>query len=270
MDDAVSSGNPSYAESPECGDEKEPSVHDERCALSLRDPKTCKCSCGGSLHGSAWMGTVSNRLGAHGIHSRPRKAGRIVTIAVAVAVTGTVGGLAITGNFNESANGSNNLSVNVDLDLNKAVGSLSSLRFGGRQISSLGISGASHPTDCAQSATGQVRQFLTRYPCKQFATSIWTITRQGATAQVVFSWVEMPTTSLAGQYKIVVDTYRTGNPPGIPATFNGRCYASGQQDSTVWTVEVQPTGKLNIDRMILQAAAQSKLSPDYLGKHCVI
>jgi hypothetical protein len=261
---------PAYAESRKCGDEKEPSVHDKRCARSLSDPTTCECSCGGSLHGSARRGTGSNRPGTHEAFPRPRKAGRIVTIAVAVTVTGTAGGLAATGNFSASANGSKNLSVKVNVDLNKSIASLSSLGFGGRQISGSNISGVSHLTDCAQSATGQVRQFLTRYPCKQFAASTWTITRQDATVRVIFSWVEMPTTPLAGQYKVIVDTYGTGNPPGVPTTFNGRCYASGQQDSTVWTVEVQPTGKLNIDRMILQAAAQRKLSPDYLGKHCVI
>jgi hypothetical protein len=245
-------------------------VHDKRCAVSLSSPTTCKCSCGGSLHGSAWRGTASNRPGTHEAFPRPRRAGRIVTIAVAVTVTGTVGGLAATGDFSASANGSKNLSVKVNVDLNKSIASLSSLGFGGRRISNSSTSGVSHPTDCAQSATGQVRQFLTRYPCRQFAASTWIITRQNADVRVVFSWVEMPTTPLAGQYKAIVDTYSTGNPPGVPAAFDGRCYASGQQDSTVWTVEVQPTGKVDIDRMILQAAAQRKLSPDYLGKHCVI
>jgi hypothetical protein len=110
---------------------------------------------------------------------------------------------------------------------------------------------------------------LTHYPCEQYAADTWTITRQDSTTQVVFGWVEMPTTSLARQYKAVVDSYSTGNPPGVSSAFNGRCYASGQQDSTVWTVEVQPTGNLSADRMILQAAAQQKLSPDYLGEHCV-
>lgn len=241
-------------------------MHSKRCALSVS--KTCKCSCGGNLHGSAWWGTAPNGSGAHVAPSRRRRTGRIAAIAVAVTVTGTVGGLAVTGNFSASASGSNNLSLKVSIDLNKAVASLSSLGVVGRQISSSGISGANHPTDCAQSATGQVRQFLTRYPCKQYAASIWTIARQSATTQVVFSWVEMPTTPLAGQYKTVVDTFHTGNPPGAPTTFNGRCYASGQQDSIVWAVEVRPTGNLNNDQKILQAAAQRKLSPGYLKQHC--
>jgi hypothetical protein len=245
-------------------------VHGKRCAISLSDPKTCRCACDGSLHGSAWKRADPNDTDVHGESPRRSKAGRVVTVAVALTVAGTAGGLAVTGNFSASSNGGNDLSVKVNVDLNKATSALSSLGFSGRQVSNLATSDVTHPTDCAKSATGQVRQFLTRYPCKQFAANTWTITRQGANTQVVFSWVEMPTTSLAGQYKVVVDTYSTGNPPGVPAAFNGRCYASGQQDSTVWTVEVQPTGNLNIDRIILQAAAQRKLSQDYLEKHCVI
>jgi hypothetical protein len=244
-------------------------VHGKRCALSVN--KTCKCSCGGSLHGSAWWGASPSGPGTHAAPSRRRKTRRIATVAAAVAitVTGTVGGLAATGNLNASAGGSNNLSLKVSIDLNKAVASLASLGVVGRQTSSSGISGTSHLTGCAQSATGQVRQFLARYPCKQYAASIWTVTRQDATTQVVFSWVEMPTTPLADQYKTIVDTFHSGNPPGAPtSTFNGRCYASGQQDSIVWAVEVRPTKNRNNDRKILQAAAQRTLSPGYLNIHC--
>lgn len=230
-------------------------MHGKRCALSPKDRKTCKCECGGRLHGSAL---------------RQSKVGRAVALAVTVTVAVTVGGLAVTGNFSASSNGGNDLSVQVDFDLNKAISALSSLGFGGRRISNLGTSGASHVTDCAKGTTRQVKKFLTRNRCKQYAANTWTITRQGGTAEVAFAWVEMPTASLAGQYKAVVDTYGTGNPPGVSSAFNGRCYASGQQDSTVWTVEVRPTGNLNFDRMVLQAAAQRKLSPDYLGIHCVI
>jgi hypothetical protein len=79
----------------------------------------------------------------------------------------------------------------------------------------------------------------------------------------------MPTPSLASVYKTVVDAYGTGNPPGASSAFDGRCYASEQQDSTVWTVEVQPIGNPDIDQAILQAAAQRKFSSAYLSEHCV-
>jgi hypothetical protein len=185
-----------------------------------------------------------------------------------VTVTGTVGGLTETGTFSAPSDGSSGLSVQANVDLNKAISALSGLGFGGKPISSAGTS-ASHPTSCAKNATGLVRQFLTNYSCEQYAADTWTITRQNSTTDVVFAWVEMPTPLLASRYKAVVDTYDTGNPPGVSSAFNGRCYVSRQQDSTVWTVEIQPTGNVNIDRAILQAAAQQELPLANLAKHCV-
>jgi hypothetical protein len=259
------------AESHGFGGEKEPSVHDKRCALSLKDTKTCKCKCGGSLHGSAWKTETLSRPSTPRASSSQNRAGRaILTLAIAVTVGGTIGGVAITGGFNASSNGGDDLSVQVNVDLDKAISALSSLGFGGRQTSNIGASGAGYPTGCADSATGQVKEFLVHYPCVQYTAKTWTITRRGVTSQVVFSWVEMPTSFLASHYKVLVDTYSTGNPPGVSSAFNGRCYASGQQDSTVWTVEVQPTGNLDFDRMILQASARGPLSGEYLEKHCII
>lgn len=246
-------------------------AHGKRCALSLKDPKTCKCDCGGRLHGSAWKPDTLGAPDSRAVPSRQRKARRAVAVVVAVTVAGTVGGLAATGNFSASSNNSSSdLSVQVNVDLNRTIDALSSLGFGGRRISTSGTSGSSYRTGCAESATGLVRQFLTHHPCEQFSAETWTITRQDATAQVAFSWVEMPSASLAGQYKAEVDTYSTGNPPGVSMAFDGRCYASDQQGSTVWTVEVQPTGNAKVDRGILQAATKRSLSPYYLRKHCVI
>jgi hypothetical protein len=210
-----------HAESRGCGDEKEPSVHDKRCSLSLKDRKTCTCKCGGRLHGSAWKTTAPGGPGVQAVPSRQSNVRRAVAIAVAFTVAGTVGGLAVTGNFSASSTGTYHLSVQVSVDLNSAISALSLLGFGGRRISNSGTSGAGHHTDCAKSTTGQVKKFLTHYPCEQYAANTWAITRQDATAQVAFAWVEMPTTSLAAQYKAVVDTYGTGNPPGVSSAFNG-------------------------------------------------
>jgi hypothetical protein len=79
----------------------------------------------------------------------------------------------------------------------------------------------------------------------------------------------MGTATQARRYKVKVDVYGTGNPPGVsPLDFNGRCYTSRQRETTVLTVEVQPTGNVNVDREILQAAARRKLSRSYLKQHC--
>jgi hypothetical protein len=179
----------------------------------------------------------------------------VAALAAVVTVAGTLGGLTATGTFSSPSGGSGGLSVQVNLDLSKAISALSGLQFGGKLVSSVGTSGTGDPTNCAANATGQVRQFLTHYPCKRYAADMWKITRQDSTTNVVFAWVEIPTTPLANRYKIIVDTYNTGNPPGASSSFDGRCYASGQQNSTVWTVEIQPTGNVNTDRTVLQAAA---------------
>jgi hypothetical protein len=81
--------------------------------------------------------------------------------------------------------------------------------------------------------------------------------------------MEMPTAVLAGDYKATVDLAGSGNSPGVPLTFNGFCYASGQQGTTVWTVFLRPTGRVGVDRRILQTVAREKLKVSYLRHHCI-
>jgi hypothetical protein len=155
--------------------------------------------------------------------------------------------------------------VQVKADLTQAIAALAKLGFPStRSINS------SYGTDCEKTASGGVKQFLTRHPCKEYASAILTARRQGTTARVAISWVVMPTANLAEQYEAKANVYGQGNPPGEPPmTFNGHCYASHQNDATVWAEQVQPTGHVNADREILQAAAPAKLTLDYLHKHCV-
>ena len=161
------------------------------------------------------------------------------------------------------------MSVQATFDLNKAMSALDGLGFGGKVVAGVGAPYGNDPTNCAQSATGQVKVFLTHYPCMQYAADTWTITGQDSSTYVVFAWTEMPITLLADRYKALVDKFGSGNPPGVSPFFNGLCYASGQQGSTVWTVEVQPTGNPDVDPKILQAAAPQELPVAYLAKHCV-
>lgn len=247
-----------------------PPGHSRTCAESDAPKNECTCRCNATLHGILSKTSSEEIPGPwevpHYQAKNPRRKKTKLAAATAVlAVTGTLGGLTATGTFS-SASG---LSVQVNVDLNKATLTLAGLGFGGKLLSSIGTSSTTDPTNCAESATGQVKNFLTHYPCKQYAADTWAITRQGSTTDVVFAWVEMPTTALASRYKSVVDTIDTGNPPGMSPAFNGLCYASGQQNATVWTVEIKPTGNLNTDRMILQAATPANLSSAYLTKHCI-
>ncbi len=252
-----------------------PRWHSRTCAKSDAPKNECTCRCNGELHGI--LAVTSNQETArpwevpNPPRMQPRKSkAKKVAAAAVLTVTGTLGGLTATGTFNSSASASSGLSLNVTADLNKAIGALAGLGFGGKLLSSTGTPTNNSPTDCASSASGQVKTLLTHYPCKQYASDTWAITRQGSTTDVAFSWVEMPTTDLATRYKNIVDTFNTGNPPGVSPIFNGLCYASGQQGSTVWAVEIQPTGNVSSDRNILQAATPASLPSPYLAKHCVI
>jgi len=241
-------------------------VHGKRCARSRRDPKTCKCECGGEFHGSA------RRSDPSGAQSAPPRRGNVrgaagVTIAVVAAVT--IGPLAISAVYGGSSTGRNDLSVQVKVDLNKALGGLAAIGFRNTRSLNSRTSGPSYHADCSKSATDSVKTFLTNNRCKQYATATRAVAKRGATALVAFSWVEMGTATQARRYKVKVDVYGTGNPPGVsPLDFNGRCYTSRQRETTVLTVEVQPTGNVNVDREILQAAARRKLSRSYLKQHC--
>jgi hypothetical protein len=194
-------------------------------------------------------------------------------VAVAVVATVTIGPFVVKGSLDSSAPAGDDLKVQVSVDLNKALSALDSiLKF--RTLASPG-SGAVDPSyhkDCAMNATGKVKGFLELNHCKQYASATRTITRQGTTTQVVFSWVEMSSDALAASYKHLVDLKGTGNPPGASLAFDGSCYVSGLRKatvSTVWTVLVRPTGNAGVDGEILQVAARQKLTPGYLRNHCI-
>lgn len=249
-------------------------AHTRACSLSLKDPSTCECECNGSLHGSAWRPSIQHVPEARHeppraeVRSRRRKVRR-VAYAVALTASLTIGGLTVTGSFDSPASGASHLSAQVNVDLEGTITTLSSLGFGVKDASKPGAPGFLRSANCAGGTTGLVARFFTIHPCEQYISETWSITRQGITTLVAFSWVEMATTALAGQYKAVVDTYGTGNPPGESSAFNGLCYASDQQGSTVWTVQVKPTGQAKLDRGILQDAVEGDLSENYLQKHCV-
>jgi hypothetical protein len=248
-------------------------AHNDACARSSRPATECDCSCLGRYHGVSRPAIVEDppeplKISDTPKHAPRKKKAKRIAVAATLAVTGTIGGLTATGTFSSPSGGSGGLTAQVNIDLNKAISALIALGFGGKLSSSVGTSDSSNLTGCAATASGHVRQFLTHYPCEQYAADAWTITKPGATTQVVFGWVRMPTSSLASHYKTLVDTYKTGNPPGVSSAFNGQCYASGQQASTVWTVEVQPTGDVHSDQTVLRAAAQQDLSAVYLASHC--
>lgn len=232
----------------------------------------CRCKCDGAFHGSALRGPFPKSVTSEIRPASPRlsKTRRtVLTFAVSAAIT--IGFLGVTGTFDTSPTGSDEFSLQVRVDLNKALSALAAvLGFHSTQSTKPSTSGLSYHRDCAENATLEVKKFLTLNRCNQYATTTQTIAKPGITTQVAFTWVEMPTATLAREYKKKVGTPKTGNPPGVSLSYNGYCYASGQQGATVWTVLVKPTGHVNVDREILQAAARRKLTLSYLQQHCSI
>jgi hypothetical protein len=241
-------------------------MHTRACADSREGPETCTCVCGGTLHGSAWRQPFSDD---EPTVRRQGKARRRAGLAITFVAAVTIGPFAFNAVFGGSSANGGNLSVQVKTDLNKAVVALTAIGFHNARGPSYRILGPSYNADCAQSATGEVKQFLALHHCEQYAIASRAITKQKTTALVAFVWVEMPAVYLANKYKNIVDRYGAGNPPGMTRAFSGLCYASGQSGTIVWTVQVEPTGHVNADRQILQAAANDTLAPSYLREHCV-
>jgi hypothetical protein len=186
-----------------------------------------------------------------------------------IGITATIAIGAVTIDIATSGNSASASSVTVQANLNlgQAVGDLLKLGFAGSD--SVQSGGSNSSADCAHSASGGVRQFLTAHPCKEYAISSIQMRKQGISTQAAGSWVTMPSVTLADQYKTIVDERYSGNPPGESSAFNGLCYASAQSGETVWVGQVIPTGHLAADRQILQTVAPLSLTSDYLKAHCI-
>jgi transposase-like protein len=233
------------------------------------------CKCGGAFHGSARYTRSAPEPEPAGPSpvSRPsqRKTVRNLALTVTAAAVVTAGWVSVTGSASSgSAASRGNLSVQVKVDLTKALRALSSvLGFRSSGLLNAQTDGPTYHADCAATASGKVKLFLAANHCVKYATAIRAVAREGNTIRLAFSWVEMPTVASADKYKKIVDVHKTGNPPGVQRAFDGYCYASGQQGATVWTVLVQPSGHVEVDQEILSAAAPTRLSASYLQRHCI-
>src|ERR1700733_4374040 len=92
--------------------------------------------------------------------SKRRKIAIAVTATLAVGAGAVTVDIAVSGN---SADASSGITVQANLSLKQVVTALEKLQFAGTYIA--------QPTgsNCAQSASGDVRQFLTLRPCKESA-----------------------------------------------------------------------------------------------------
>ena len=184
-----------------------------------------------------------------------------------LAVTAAAGVATATLTLSGSGSRANSLNVQVKADLAQVIAALSKLGFKSANNSS--FSSPKFSSGCAASASGQVAVFLARHPCKEYASTTTEVKGHGIVAPVAISWVVMPTPALGGQYEDLADKSGDGNPPGQPpSSFTGLCYASGQDNETVWAEQVQPTGHVDTDKEILQAMSPVHLTAGYLKIHC--
>jgi len=198
---------------------------------------------------------------------RKRRKKIVLTITASLAIAAGAGAAAtVTLNTGGSSGENGNVSIQANLDLTQIDAELSKLGFNGGATQD-GASDSSQ--NCSQASTGDVKAFLTRNQCKEYAVTLVELNRKGIATQAVITWVVMDTPSLTTQYKNIADERHKGNPPGQPDNFDGLCYASGQNNVSAWVAQVQPTGNVSVDRQILQAVAPANLSASYLGLHCV-
>jgi hypothetical protein len=197
-------------------------------------------------------------------HSKRRRLAIGITTTLAIGAGTATISISTSGN---SGGGGNSVTVQATTSLGQAVSDLQKLGFAGSDSVQPTASGSN--ADCASSSSGDVRQFLTLHPCKEYAVTSIEMHKLGIATQAASSWVVMPSATLANQYMTLVGIRYSGNPPGESAAFNGLCYASAQSGETVWVGQVVPTGHVAADRQILQAIAPLSLSPDYLKAHCI-
>jgi hypothetical protein len=196
----------------------------------------------------------------------PRKKRRRLAAAVTATAVVTIGGVTYTVTSGGPSSASDGTSIQANVDLGHAVSELMKLGFAGSD--NLTTGGSNSAADCTLNSTGEVKAFLTQNPCKEYSVALVKINRQSVSTQAVVSWV-MTSPSLAVRYKDIVNERYAGNPPGQPSAFSGICYASGQEEDSVWVAQVQPTGSMTADRQILQAVAPVDLSESYLHAHCI-
>jgi len=191
----------------------------------------------------------------------PRKLSKPVRITVVVSISATiaVGGITLGPKIFSSGSGTDSGSsevggegqltvdgstLNVQTNFKQATVALSASGFGGYIVPAF-------DKNCASRSYGQVQNFFRSNPCKWLARA-YIVVRQNKqdVVLVAISWVDMPTPSLAMDYKHLVDTQGTGNitelsresGPYRNVVFTGNNYLSGIIGTAVWNVQVQPIG----------------------------
>jgi hypothetical protein len=100
---------------------------------------------------------------------------------------------------------------------------------------------------CAGHSSGQVRQFLTRTPCRSLQRALLVVGTGTDTIAISVAWVQMPSSSAAAQLKPVLDKPGAGGIYPLPGQalklgdipFTGTHYSSRQSGALVVTAEAE-------------------------------
>jgi hypothetical protein len=100
---------------------------------------------------------------------------------------------------------------------------------------------------CAGQSSGQVRQFLTRTPCRSLQRALLVVGTGTDTIAISVAWVRMPSSSAVAQLKPVLDKPGAGGIFPLSGhalklgdiRFTGTHYSSRQSDALVVTAEAE-------------------------------
>ncbi|MEJ2867714.1 hypothetical protein WCD74_08065 [Actinomycetospora sp. OC33-EN08] len=119
--------------------------------------------------------------------------------------------------------------------------------------------GQAETRDCADLATGAVRQYLIQHRCEALQRATFSVSYGRDRAVVVVAWVEMGSVEDAEGLKEVVDSPGTGSirPLDRRVTLTGQRYQSDIDGPLVTTAEAEPVAGSVPGRVLEEAAAQA-------------
>jgi hypothetical protein len=190
------------------------------------------------------------------VHGKATSPSRVVTIAVALtfAAGGVTAGVLATGSPSDVSD------VKVSQgDVAPTSSTFAQVGFKGVEsaLFAAGYNNIDYAIDfggnCEAHSYGLVKSFFKAHPCR-WLTRAYLAIHDGSESEAIIaiSWVGMPSVASAEAYKKLVDEGGTGNVtelsrevgPYRAVKFDGEFYASGEEGSSVWNVQVQPVGLL--------------------------
>lgn len=119
--------------------------------------------------------------------------------------------------------------------------------------------GQADTRDCADLATGAVREYLLSHRCRALQRGTFSVSSGRDRAVVAVAWIEMRTDEDAEGLKEVLDSPGTGSirPLDRRVTLTGQRYASDIDGTLVTTAEAEPVAGSVVTKALEEAAEQA-------------